>query len=61
MAKVLIEKAKGHNFKALDLAYEFFDKMGKHEIYIERYYDHGLACRVMEHITTNSVTGIILD
>ena len=50
-AEILLAKAQGHNFLAKELATEFCDKMGAYEIQWERYYDHGLACRVLEHIT----------
>lgn len=58
--KIVMAKALGHNFKAVELANEFYDEFGKYEIEMERYYDHGLASRVMEQITSNP-TGIILD
>ena len=59
-AQIMKEKALGHNFKALDLAKQFFDVFGRHELELERYYDHCLACRVLEHIT-RSPKGIIID
>ena len=59
-AKMMIEKAKGNNFHAIELANEFKKEFGKYETEIERYYDHGLACRVTEHITRKP-QGIILD
>ena len=59
-AGILLAKAKGHNYKAVALAKEFFDSFGKYELEIERYYDHALACRVLEHITRRP-QGIILD
>lgn len=59
-ADILIAKAQGHNFKALELAKAFADDFGIYEIEMERYYDHSLACRVTEHITA-APKGIILD
>jgi hypothetical protein len=35
-------KAAGQNYKALELAKKFADEFGRHEIEIERYYDHYL-------------------
>ena len=49
LAEVMIAKANGHNFKAFQLAEEFYDELGVHEIEFETYYDHCLACRVVEH------------
>ena len=49
LAQVMIAKAKGHNFEALALAQEFYDELGVREIEFEPYYDHCLACRVVEH------------
>ena len=59
-ADILIAKAQGHNFKALELAKEFTNDFGIYEIEMERYYDHSLACRVTEHITA-APKGIILE
>ena len=59
-AKILQEKAQGHNFRAVELAEEFDSAFGKYELEIERYYDHCLACRVLEHITGDP-KGLILD
>jgi hypothetical protein len=60
-AQILTEKALGHNATALELAKEFCHVFGRHELEIERYYDHSLACRVLEHITRKTVQKIILD
>ena len=60
-AQMMIEKAKGNNFRATELAKEFAREFGKYEVEIERYYDHGLACRVTEHLTRKPVGGFILD
>lgn len=54
------EKALGNNYRALELAKEFCEDFGKYELELERYYDHGLACRVTEHITRKP-EGFILD
>ena len=59
-AQLMIEKALGNNYKALDLAKAFCGDFGRHELAIQRYYDHSLACRVTEHITRKP-RGIILD
>ena len=58
--QILWNKAMGYNFKAQELAKEFCHVFGKYEMEIERYYDHSLACRVLEHITRKP-QGIILD
>ena len=59
-AEILIAKAQGHNFRAIELSKQFFTRFGKYEIEMERYYDHSLACRVLEHINRKP-TGIILE
>ena len=59
-AQLMIEKAEGNNFKAVELAKAFCDEFGKYELEMERYYDHSLACRVLEHITRKP-QGLILD
>ena len=59
-AQLMIEKAKGNNYKAVELSKAFCDEFGKYELEMERYYDHSLACRVLEHITRKP-QGIILD
>ena len=61
LAQMMIEKAQGNNYKAVELAREFAQKFGKYEVEIERYYDHGLACRVTQHLTRKPVGGFILD
>ena len=43
LADIMIEKALGNNFTALEKAEAFYDSFGRHEIAIDRYYDHGLA------------------
>ena len=59
-AQLMIEKAQGNNYRAVELSKEFFREFGKYELEMQRYYDHGLACRVLEHITRKP-QGIILD
>ena len=59
-AQLMVEKAKGNNYKAIELSKEFFREFGKYELELQRYYDHCLACRVLEHITRKP-QGIILD
>jgi len=50
LAEIVIAKAKGEDEKAFALAEKFQDEMGKHELAIDRYYDHGLASRVVNLI-----------
>ena len=59
-AAILTEKALGNNEKAKELAIAFCSDFGKYELEMERYYDHSLACRVLEHITRKAQV-IILD
>lgn len=59
-AKIMICKAKGQNYKAIELAKQYEQEFGKYEFEIERYYDHCLCCRVLEHITRRP-QGIIID
>ena len=61
LADILTEKALGHNYRAQELAQQFCGTFGRHELEIERYYDHSLACRVLEHITRKPQGNIILD
>ena len=49
LAQIMIAKAEGHNFEALTLAQEFYHELGARELEFEPYYDHCLACRVVEH------------
>ena len=60
LAQVMIAKAQGHNFRAVQLAEEFYDELGVREIEFEPYYDHCLACRVVEH-KVGKPQKIILD
>jgi len=60
-AEILVEKALGHNYHAIELSERFCETFGRHEIEMERYYDHSLACRVLEHITRKPQGNIILD
>jgi len=59
-ADVLIAKATGKNYRAVELAKEYEREFGKYEWEIQRYYDHCLCCRVLEHITRRP-QGIIID
>jgi len=59
-AEIVTEKALGHDFKAVELANAFKENFGKYELEMERYYDHMLACRALEHVT-RSPRGIIID
>jgi hypothetical protein len=58
--EIVTEKALGNDIKAAKLAKEFCHTFGKYEIEMERYYDHGLACRALEHVT-RTPKGIIID
>ena len=58
--QIMLEKAAGNNDKAKELATEFCDVFGVYELELERYYDHSLACRILEHINRKP-TGVILD
>ena len=60
LADILLEKAVGHNATAVEMVKEFYHEFGRYELEIERYYDHSLACRVLEHITRKTQK-IILD
>jgi hypothetical protein len=59
-AEIMIEKAIGNNEKAKELAVKFCDDFGKYELEIERYYDHSLTCRSLEHLTRKT-RKVILD
>ena len=59
-AQIMIAKARGHNYEAIALTKEFFSAFGKYELEMDRYYDHSLACRILEQITRKPV-GIILE
>ena len=59
-ADVMIAKAKGENYKAIEIAKTFEREFGKYEYELQRYYDHCLCCRVLEHITRRP-QGIIID
>ncbi|MBR4863424.1 MAG: DUF4838 domain-containing protein [Oscillospiraceae bacterium] len=59
-AAIMIAKAEGDNYKALAMAKDFCDDFGRHEPELQRYFDHSLSCRVLEHITRKP-QGIILD
>jgi len=59
-AEILKQKALGNNEEAKALVKAFSNDFGHYELELERYYDHSLACRVLEHIT-RKIKGIILD
>jgi len=50
LVKVVRLKAEGHNFEAAEQAKIFYRETGKDEITFEPYYDHCLACRVVEQM-----------
>ena len=43
-AEFMYQKAIGNNNVAYEMAYQFFDDFGKHEVEIERYFDHAMFC-----------------
>ena len=47
LCEIVTAKAKGEDEKAVDLAEKFQVEMGKYELAIDPYYDHGLASRVV--------------
>jgi len=59
-AEILKQKALGNNEEAKALVKAFGDDFGRYELELERYYDHSLACRVLEHVTRKTQV-IILD
>ena len=60
LGKLMEAKALGHNYKAIEIWNNMKVECGAFEVEIERYYDHGLAMRVGEHIIRRP-QGIILD
>ncbi len=50
LAEIVMAKAKGEDEKAISLAENFQVEMGKYELAIDPYYDHGLASRVVSLI-----------
>ncbi len=60
LAEIMIEKAKGHNFVVNDMAKNFCREMGKFEVEIERYYDHGLAAKGVYRLIRKP-KGVILE
>ena len=46
----MYEKARGFNNTAYDMAQEFYDELGKHEVAIERYFDHAFFCSYLNSI-----------
>ena len=61
LSEIMIEKALGNDRHALELTREFCDKMGAYEIEWERYYDHGLACRIVEYHIARKTKQVILE
>ncbi|MBR5295334.1 MAG: hypothetical protein IKU24_01940, partial [Clostridia bacterium] len=59
LAKLLIAKAKGQDYIAIEELEKLADEMGKFEWDIEPYYDHCLACNSLKNITRKP-KGIIL-
>ena len=59
-AEIMLLKAIGDNEKAKELAIAFCSDFGKYELEIERYYDHSLTCRSLEHLTRKT-RKVILD
>ena len=49
-AAIMYEKARGFNNTAYDMAQEFYDELGKHEVAIERYFDHAFFCSYLNSI-----------
>jgi hypothetical protein len=49
-AAIMYEKARGFNNTAYDMAQEFYDELGKHEVAIERYFDHAFFCSYFNSI-----------
>ena len=60
LGKIMECKAKGHNYKAVELLKALFAELGKQEVAFERYYDQGLFYRAVEHLVRRP-QGIILD
>ena len=58
-AALMTQKALGHDLRALELIEEFRQEYGRHEIYIERYYDHGLLGHILNHIKKHNPKGIV--
>ena len=50
MAKIMGQVARGNFDEAKELSQVFLKEMGRHEIYIERYYDHGLIGAGIERL-----------
>lgn len=43
-AAFMYEKARGYNNVAYEMAHKFYHEFGKHEVEIERYFDHAMWC-----------------
>ena len=50
VAAFMREKALGHDHIALEMARAFYKSFGKHEIEIERYFDHDMACKSLDRL-----------
>jgi len=59
-AMIMREKALGNNEQAKERIKDFSADFGRYELELERYFDHSLACRVMEHVTRKTEK-IIID
>jgi hypothetical protein len=56
--RLMTAKALGNTYEAREIAKRFTDEFGRHEVAIERYYDHGLLGHIVRHvikITTKEV------
>ena len=51
LAEFMIEKCQGHEELAEEIAEAFFDRFGKYEVEIERYYDHFMAKKSLSRIS----------
>ncbi len=52
-ADIMIERSQGHVFKSRELGAKFKEEFGKHELEIERYYDHALAVETIHTLIHN--------
>ena len=58
-AKVMYEKCQGRNSLAYRKAREFFDAFGRHEVEIERYYDHSMASKSLLRMVRTEKTIVL--
>lgn len=58
-AKVMYEKCQGRNSLAYRKAREFFDTFGRHEVEIERYYDHSMASKSLLRMVRTEKTIVL--